>query len=245
MANSTIANLPSGSPAQPSDQLPIQRGSSTLKILVSDILALVTAGVSSVFGRTGAVTAQTGDYSQSQISSGAIANGSTATTQTALDASTKLATTSYVDSAVAAGVGEVQSVAVTLTASQVTASSSGSNPVQIIPDPGSGKIIVPIFVLWEYVHGTSSFGASGTSLELIWGTSNATFDPGVSDDFLTAGSSQVMSQCSGGSGTAMASSQPSTALAHQAVNFVNAGSAATGGGTSTVKVFVSYRIVTL
>lgn len=102
MADSTIANLPTGSPAQSSDQLPIQRGSSTLKILVSDILALVTAGVSSVFGRTGAVTAQTGDYSQSQISSGAIANGSTATTQAALSNDTKVATDAYVDSAVSA-----------------------------------------------------------------------------------------------------------------------------------------------
>lgn len=37
MPDSTIANLPSGSPAQLSDVLPVQRGSSTLNLAVSDI----------------------------------------------------------------------------------------------------------------------------------------------------------------------------------------------------------------
>ncbi len=57
-------------------------------------------GVSSVFTRTGAVTAQTGDYTQTQISSGAIASGSTATTQAAGDNSTLLATDAFVQAAV-------------------------------------------------------------------------------------------------------------------------------------------------
>lgn len=40
MADSTIANLASGSPAQLTDVFPIQRASSTLKISVSDIVPL-------------------------------------------------------------------------------------------------------------------------------------------------------------------------------------------------------------
>lgn len=37
MSDSTIANLPIGSPAQATDQIPIQRGLSTLKLAVSDL----------------------------------------------------------------------------------------------------------------------------------------------------------------------------------------------------------------
>lgn len=40
MADSTIANLPSGSPAQVGDALPIQRSSSTLRLSVQDVLSL-------------------------------------------------------------------------------------------------------------------------------------------------------------------------------------------------------------
>jgi hypothetical protein len=59
------------------------------------------SAVTSVFGRTGAVVASTGDYTQSQISAGAIANGTTATTQAALSNDTKVATDAYVDAGVA------------------------------------------------------------------------------------------------------------------------------------------------
>jgi hypothetical protein len=48
MADSTIANLTSGSPAQSTDQVPIQRGSSTLKLTAGDIAAL--AGGSPIAG---------------------------------------------------------------------------------------------------------------------------------------------------------------------------------------------------
>ena len=63
--------------------------------------------VSSVFGRSGVVVPQTGDYSVAQITgaaplaSPAFSGTPTAPTQAALDNSTKLATTAYTDSAVA------------------------------------------------------------------------------------------------------------------------------------------------
>ncbi len=78
-----------------------------------DLNSLPTAGggggggdVSSVFTRTGAVTAQSGDYSVGQVTgaaplaSPALTGSPTAPTQTALDDSTKVATTGYTDSAV-------------------------------------------------------------------------------------------------------------------------------------------------
>jgi hypothetical protein len=68
-----------------------------------------SSGVTSIFGRTGVVVSQTGDYTQTQIAAGAVANGSTATTQAALDASTKIATDAYVDSA--AGVEKTRALA--------------------------------------------------------------------------------------------------------------------------------------
>ena len=52
--------------------------------------------VSSVFGRTGAVTAQSGDYTAAQIAAGTLPGGTAAATQAAGDNSTKLATTAYV-----------------------------------------------------------------------------------------------------------------------------------------------------
>ncbi len=79
MANSTIANLPSGSPAQPSDQLPIQRGSSTLKILVSDILALVTAGLPN---NASSIVTETAPYSPTLSDGTILCNGNVASTIT-------------------------------------------------------------------------------------------------------------------------------------------------------------------
>src|SRR6266403_2303381 len=61
--------------------------------------------VTSVFGRTGAVVAATNDYTQTQIAAGAIASGSTATTQAPGDNSTKVATTAYADASFATKVG--------------------------------------------------------------------------------------------------------------------------------------------
>ena len=88
----------------------------------SKVLTVGTDAVPSVFGRSGAVTAASGDYSCSQVTgctpntttvnghaltgnvtvsasdlaAGALANGMTATTQTAGDNSTKIATTAFV-----------------------------------------------------------------------------------------------------------------------------------------------------
>lgn len=77
--------------------------------------------VSSVFTRTGAVVAASGDYTVAQITGAAplaspsftgaftLPNGVLATTQSALDASTKLATTAYVDAATASLAGPMVS----------------------------------------------------------------------------------------------------------------------------------------
>lgn len=83
-----------------------------------------SGAVTSVFGRTGAVVAVTNDYTQSQIAAGAIANGSTATTQALGDNTTKIATDAFVANAIAAIPGtpsySIASVAVPATVNLTT-----------------------------------------------------------------------------------------------------------------------------
>src|SRR5271166_1075338 len=83
MADETIANLTSGAPAQAADVLPIQRAGSTLKLQVSDVNALVVNISGTAAGLSGTP---------------ALPNGTTATTQSNGDNSTKVATTAYVAS---------------------------------------------------------------------------------------------------------------------------------------------------
>lgn len=58
--------------------------------------AAAGGAVSSVFGRTGAVAAVSGDYTAAQIGVAALPNGVTATTQAVGNSTTSLATTAYV-----------------------------------------------------------------------------------------------------------------------------------------------------
>src|SRR6266403_1016674 len=86
--------------------------------------------VSSVFGRTGAVVAVSGDYTQTQVAAGAIANGSTATTQAANDNSTKVATTAYVD-----GAGFATKVGVQNESYTYATDTGAANAYAIAPSP--------------------------------------------------------------------------------------------------------------
>lgn len=122
----------------------------------------VDYGTVSVFGRDGVVTAQTGDYTQSQISSGAIANGTTATTQTPLDNSTKVATTAYVDAAVTAeAASEIVSTGrITLATADVKALMG--TPFQLVAGLAN-KGIVPTRIAARLVFNTTAFSVVGVS----------------------------------------------------------------------------------
>ncbi len=67
MADEKISDLADGGAPQSSDQFVIARAGSSLSILWSALSAAAGGAVSSVFGRTGAVTAQTGDYTAAQV----------------------------------------------------------------------------------------------------------------------------------------------------------------------------------
>ena len=126
MSDSTIANLTSGSPAQATDVLPIQRASSTLKLQVSDVQAGLVPTTTTVNGHalsgnvvvsasdltTGTLphaqlpalvsgdipnnAANTSGTSANLSGTPALPNGTTATTQSPGDNTTKLATDAFV-----------------------------------------------------------------------------------------------------------------------------------------------------
>ena len=99
-----------------------------------------SGAVSSVFGRTGAVSAQSGDYSAGQVTgaaplaSPALTGAPTAPTATALDNSTKVATTAYADSAV--GVEKTRAQAAEALALP-TAGGTMTGAVTLAADPAS------------------------------------------------------------------------------------------------------------
>ncbi len=67
MADQKISQLSDAGAPQATDQFAIARAGSSLSILWSALSAAAGGAVSSVFGRTGAVTAQTGDYTAAQV----------------------------------------------------------------------------------------------------------------------------------------------------------------------------------
>lgn len=67
MADQKISQLPDSGAPQDTDQIPIARSGTTLSLLISNLKAAIPGGVSSVFTRTGAVTAQSGDYTAAQV----------------------------------------------------------------------------------------------------------------------------------------------------------------------------------
>ncbi len=67
MADEKISQLADSGAPQDTDQLVIARSGGNFSLLISALKAAIPGGVSSVFTRTGAVTAQTGDYTAAQV----------------------------------------------------------------------------------------------------------------------------------------------------------------------------------
>ncbi len=67
MADEKISQLSDSGAPQDTDQLVIARAGSNFSLLFSALKAAIPGGVTSVFTRTGAVTAQTGDYTAAQV----------------------------------------------------------------------------------------------------------------------------------------------------------------------------------
>lgn len=153
---------------------------------VDNAVSGVSGAVVSVFGRSGAITAQSGDYTKSQVGLGNVDNTSdvnkpistatqnalnlkanlaspaltgapTAPTQSPNDNSTKLATTQYVEAAIAAAPGG----GITALTGEVTASGSGSVAATVTNSAVIGK------VLTGYSSTTGTVAATDTILQAV------------------------------------------------------------------------------
>ena len=97
--------------------------------------------------------------------SGALANGVTATTQSPGDNSTKLATTAYADAAGGGGGGAALVARVTITSAQILAmTAQDTNPITIVPAPGSGKGIIPINFTTQFNPVTTPYTTANSRL---------------------------------------------------------------------------------
>jgi hypothetical protein len=139
---------------------------------------VVTNGgaVSSVFGRTGAVVATSGDYTVSQVTgaaplaSPALTGTPTAPTATALTNNTQLATTAYTDSAVTAGDAFSKLTSGTNTTAAMVVGTGAS-----LGTTGTGTVSASNFnsaVKMNATTLTTFSPASGTAM--VWQTSSGT-----------------------------------------------------------------------
>jgi hypothetical protein len=107
-----------------------------------------------------------------------------------------------------------------------------SAPVQLLPAPGAGKMIVVLSSVIEYVHGSTPFTVDGTAtLAIPFGglTANQT-------GFLDQSSNQVYVVAAGGNGNF-------TAQVNQPVNLSNGSAAEASAGDGSLSVTVTYMVV--
>lgn len=224
MPDSTIGNLPAGSPAQSSDQFPIQRGAANFKLLTSDIQAGLAPLASPAF--TGTPTSPTNSNSG--------------------DASTQIATDAFVQNAVSATLSVVQSTRVVVTAAELNAL-NGTAPLTILTAPPANRAYFPIAVTYEYKFGVSPFVGFGTSFTLYYGVTNgSTFDNGFGDTFIVAQTqSQLSSNYDSGQALFEGSGYLNSTLSAQAIVLDNIGGQTTSGVGSTVVITIFYAIIIL
>jgi hypothetical protein len=210
-------------------------------ILIDTFAGTVSGGaVSSVFGRTGAVLAQSGDYAVAQVTgaaplaSPAFTGIPTAPTAIPGTNTTQLATTAFDTAAIAANGLGVQVATVTLTSTEIRAATS----VQIIAAPAAGQIIVPVSLESHYSYGGTPYtlGAGSTTLSAFYtgvGTAVLTCATGLS-----GGSSNQF-----GASTAF---EPTTALAAASIEATALNVNMNGtwnSGNGTILVVVRYYVV--
>jgi hypothetical protein len=148
---------------------------------------------------------------------------------------------SAIDSAVGAlqgggGNGAIQTVSVTLTASQIN--NLGNTPIQLVAAPGAGKVIVPISISVKYTKGSAAFsisnGQGNFTLQAgtTWANVNMSgFIDQSSNQFASYPTSQVQSGA--------------TEFENQALTVGNNwGNTASGGSGSTATIVVAYMVIT-
>ena len=134
---------------------------------------------------------------------------------------------------------KVQSLTVSLSSAQLLG--MFATPVQIIPAPGAGKVIVIDNVLFSYTHVSIAYLAGG-SMKYVYGSNTTNLvNPAVSSNNITQANSNLDYEV----GIRNVSyTGPGGIAANTAVNITN-DTAAFTTGNGTAKVFIKYRIITL
>lgn len=156
------------------------------------------------------------------------------------DNTTQIATDAFVTAAISAA---LQTASVTLSAAQVN---SGA-VVQVVAAPGAGKMIVPLCVVYEFVRGSAAFVSNGSEFSVSWQSLglNATNAGITGDSFIDQATSQIFD--AGWIGVQAIGTTTLTQIVNQALvaGRNSLGGVPTGGGTSTLKIFVIYQVITV
>jgi hypothetical protein len=146
----------------------------------------------------------------------------------------------FVPGALGQSAGPVQTATVTLTSAQLRA--LHSTPVQLIPAPGSGQMVAPISVVFQYKAGASPYTITGGGRVAVYlGAPNNLVTQVDAARFLDQTTSQVfMSEGIGGIG-----SSQQGAVENASVMVENDSTTEWTGGDGTVTISVYYTVVAL
>jgi hypothetical protein len=218
-------------------------GTSTTQLATTAFVqaALPAAGVTSFNSRTGAVAPASGDYTVGQVTgaaplaSPALTGVPTAPTPTIGDSSTKLATTQFVQQA---GITPIIFAAVSL--SSINLLALHVTPINLIPAPGAGLALYPLFVSLEYKFATTPYTLHGDSLKIDYGSTPTAFIQTFAEaGFFDQGSSQLKFF------NAVTTNGSLSAVTNQPFTIYGAGGTDMTAGDGTAVVYIYYALVTL
>lgn len=129
----------------------------------------------------------------------------------------------------------LQSVSTTMDATTVNALETTG--VDLVAAQGASKIILPIGVLAEYTYDTTAFTIGGSDVFAVGFSGGATFCSIAGTGFVdqTSSSKRYIN----------ATASAVTALANTKVRVYNTGTGFSDGGSSTVKLTLLYRVITI
>jgi hypothetical protein len=120
-------------------------------------------------------------------------------------------------------------------------------PVQLVPAPGAGLLIVPVAATINYVGGSAAFGVgSGGAIQIQWGNTNHAGGTNAMSATLAAASltGGVTNNISVLSGSPAGGTVTSAGAINQGLYLTNATGAFTNAGAgATLSIMVDYLII--
>jgi hypothetical protein len=165
----------------------------------------------------------------------ALTGNPTAPTQSLGDSSTRLATTQFVQQA-----GLTPIIFASAILSSLNLLALHVTPINLIPTPGAGFAIYPLFVSLEYKFNTTPYTIHGDSIKLDYGSTPTAFIQTFSETgFFDQGASQVKFFNANVANGAL------TAVANQPFTIYGAGGTDMTAGDGTAVVYIYYALIAL